>query len=86
MGVRSYREGKVLFWDREQRRPVEADASWATRLERKSRERGRPNQIIGWTGENRGSTLEPPEYQRLGGPWVNGQDPARPAPSGGGNQ
>jgi predicted dehydrogenase len=82
MGVQSYRQGKVLFWDRERRRPADADASWATRLERKSRDRGRPNQVIGWTGENRGSTLEPPDYQRLAGPWTNGQDPARPAGGG----
>ena len=88
MGVQSYRQGQVLFWDRERRRPVVGDASWATNLERRSRERGRPTQIIGWTGETRGSTLEPPDYQRLGGPWTNGQDPARPAPggSGGGNE
>jgi predicted dehydrogenase len=82
MGVKSYREGRVLFWDRERRQPTVADASWATRLERRSHERGRPTQIIGWTGENRGSTLEPPEYQRLAGPWENGQDPARPAGGG----
>jgi len=79
MGVQSYRQGQVLFWDRERRRPAVGDASWATRLERRSHDRGRPTQIIGWTGENRGSTLEPPEYQRLAGPWENGQDPTRPA-------
>jgi predicted dehydrogenase len=77
MGVQSYRQGKVLFWDAERRRPVEADASWATRLERRSHERGQPTQIIGWTGGNRGSTLEPPEYQRLAGPWINGRDPGQ---------
>ena len=77
MGVQSYRQGKVLFWDAERRQPTEADSSWATRLERRSHERGHPTQVIGWTGGNRGSTLEPPDYQRLAGPWVNGQDPAR---------
>ena len=50
MGVQSYRQGKVLFWDKERRRPTEADSSWATRLERKSHERGQPTQVIGWTG------------------------------------
>jgi hypothetical protein len=75
MGVQSYRQGQVLFWDRERRRPVVADSSWATRLERRSKDRGRPNQIIGWTGGNTGSTLEPPDYQRLEGPWTNGRDP-----------
>lgn len=76
MGVQSYRTGQVLFWDEENRRPVQADGSWSTRWEERSENRGRPNQIQGWTGGNRGSTLEPPAYQRLEGPWVNGQDPA----------
>lgn len=76
MGVLSYRTGQALFWDKDRRRPVPADPSWAARWERRSRERGQPNQIIGWQGGNAGSTLEPPDYQRLAGPWVNGQDPA----------
>jgi predicted dehydrogenase len=75
LGVQSYRRGQVLFWDAPRRRVVTADSSWATRLERRSKDRGRPSQIIGWTGENRGSTLEPPEYQRLAGPWIDGRDP-----------
>ena len=76
MGVQSYRTGQTLFWDKERRVAVPADASWATRCERRSKDRAQPNQIIGWTGQNRGSTLEPPEYQNLAGPWTNGQDPA----------
>ncbi len=76
MGVQSYRQGKALFWDKDQRKPVEADATWASRWEKRSKERGKPNQIIGWQGENAGSTVEPPEYQKLAGPWVNGKDPA----------
>ncbi|MBI3410235.1 MAG: Gfo/Idh/MocA family oxidoreductase [Planctomycetes bacterium] len=81
MGVQSYRSGRVLFWDRERRRPTQADDSWARNLERKSHERGRPNQIIGWEGGTSGSTLTPPDYQRLEGEWTNGRDPA-PAASG----
>ena len=76
MGVLSYRQGQALFWDKERRRPVPADASWAERWERRSHERGRPNQIIGWEGRDRGSTLSPPEYMRLAGPWTNGRDPS----------
>jgi predicted dehydrogenase len=76
MGVQSYRQGRVLFWDAEHRRPTQADSSWATRLEQRSHDRGQPSQIIGWQGGNRGSTLEPPAYQRLEGPWTNGRDPA----------
>jgi predicted dehydrogenase len=76
MGVQSYRHGKVLFWDKEQRKAVDADASWATRWEDRSKKRGKPNQIIGWEGGESGSTLQPPAYQKLAGPWVDGKDPA----------
>jgi predicted dehydrogenase len=76
MGVQSYRQGQALFWDREHRRPVPADASWARRWEQRSHDRGQPNQIIGWDGGDSGSVVQPPEYQRLGGPWVGGRDPA----------
>jgi hypothetical protein len=76
MGVRSYREGQVLFWDKEKREPVVADASWATRWEKRSKEHGKPNQIIGWHGGDAGSVVVPPAYQKLEGPWINGKDPA----------
>ncbi len=81
MGVKSYREGKALFWDKEQRKPTEANASWATRWEKRSKKRGKPNQIIGWQGGDKGSTLTPPDYMKLAGPWVNGKDPADSASS-----
>ena len=76
MGVLSYRNGKVLFWDKEQRKPAEADASWAARWEGRSKKDGKPNQIIGWEGGDSGSTVTPPEYQKLAGPWIDGKDPA----------
>jgi predicted dehydrogenase len=76
MGVLSYRQGKVFFWDKEKRTTKDADASWATRLEARSKKRDKPNQIIGWQGGDSGSTLQPPEYQKLEGPWINGKDPA----------
>ena len=76
MGVQSYRNGQVLFWDKEARQAKEADASWAARFEKRSQEHGKPNQIMGWHGGDAGSVIAPPEYQKLGGPWVNGKDPA----------
>jgi hypothetical protein len=82
MGVQSYRSGQVLKWDAEARRPRAADNSWARDWEQRSHDRGTPNQIAGWTGGDSGSVVQPPAYQRLGGPWVNGQDPA-PAEAGG---
>ena len=76
MGVLSYRQGKVLFWDKSKRQPVEADTSWSTRFEARSKKHDKPNQIIGWQGGDSGSLLEPPAYQKLEGPWVDGKDPA----------
>ena len=76
MGVQSYRTGNILFWDKEQRRPAVADASWAERWEKRSKEHGKPNQITGWQGGDVGSVVVPPDYQKLAGKWVDGKDPA----------
>jgi len=76
MGVQSYRQGKVLFWDGSARKPIDADGSWASTLEKRSKARGKPNEIAGYKGDATGSTLVPPDYMRLAGPWTNGEDPA----------
>src|SRR5262249_45706972 len=76
MGVRSYREGKVLFWDAQKQRPVDADASWAKNLEAKSKKHGKPNQVQGWKGGDAGSVVYREKYQDLEGPWTDGKDPA----------
>jgi predicted dehydrogenase len=76
MGVQSYRFGKALFWDKEKRVTKDADASWASQWEARSKKRGKPNQIIGWAGGDKGSTVVPPDYQKLEGPWKNGKDPS----------
>lgn len=76
LGVKSYREGRILFWDQENRRDRTADASWAKRWEDRSKKRGKPNQIIGWEAGDEGSLLNPPEYMKLAGPWIDGKDPA----------
>jgi hypothetical protein len=55
---------------------VEADNSWASKLEARSKKRDKPSQIIGWQAGETGSLLEPPEYQKLEGPWIDGKDPA----------
>ena len=86
MGVQSYRTGKALYWNSDQRRPIEADAFWATQWERRSHDRGQPNQVAGWAGGNSGSYLEPPAYQRLAGPWVGGRDPHAAGGAGTGGQ
>ena len=84
LGSQSYRTGKVLFWDKEKRTPVHADSSWAARWEERSHQRGKPNQVTGWKAGEAGSLLEPPEYQKLGGPWIDGKDPANGNASAGG--
>ena len=76
MGVQSYRQGKVLFWDEKNRKPVEADSSWASNLQARSKKRDKPSHTIGWKGGNSGSFLTPPKYQALEGPWIDGKDPA----------
>ncbi|MGF1580231.1 MAG: Gfo/Idh/MocA family protein [Gemmataceae bacterium] len=76
MGVLSYRFGQALHWDAENKETAPANGTWASQWERRSEQRGNPNQILGWEGGNRGSTLTPPDYQSLEGPWVNGVDPA----------
>jgi predicted dehydrogenase len=81
MGVISYREGRALFWDAEKRKPVTADASWASRWEKMSKERAKPHQIMGWEGGDSGSVVVPPDYQSLAGAWINGKDPANGASS-----
>jgi predicted dehydrogenase len=76
LGVQSYRTGQVMFWNKELRKPVEGNGSWAAQWEKRSKAHGKPNQIMGWEGGDAGSVVIPPEYQKLGGPWVNGKDPA----------
>jgi predicted dehydrogenase len=80
MGVQSYRQGQVLCWDKEERKPAQADARWASGWEARSKRRGQPNQIQGWRGGNAGSTLEPPAYMALAGPWTGDKDPAADGP------
>lgn len=76
LGVKSYREGQVQFWDKEQRRSTQANGTWANMWEQRSKSGGKPNNVIGWEAGDTGCTLSPPAYQKLAGPWVNGQDPA----------
>lgn len=76
LGVQSYREGKAFFFDKETGQVKNADSSWAARWEERSKLRGKPNQVMGWNAGDTGSLLNPPDYQKLEGDWVNGQDPA----------
>jgi len=79
MGVQSYREGKGLYFDKVTGDVIPADSQWARRWEQRSKERGKPNQVIGWNAGTTGSLLEPPDYQKLEGEWVGDRDPAENA-------
>jgi predicted dehydrogenase len=76
LGVKSYREGAVQFWDKEQRKITTANGGWAEQWEQRSKRRGKPNNIMGYAAGEVGCTLTPPEYQKLAGPWLDGRDPA----------
>lgn len=75
LGARSYREGKVFFFDHQANKVALADASWAGRWEKMSKERAKPKQVPGWTAGDKGSLLVPKEYMALAGPWKNGKPP-----------
>jgi predicted dehydrogenase len=78
LGVDSYRHGKGYFFDRTTGKVSDADDSWAAKWEKRSHERGKPNQIAGWkAGPLEGSTVKAPDYQKLEGDWVGGRDPAK---------
>ena len=76
LGSRSYREGKVFHFDQETQTIGDGNVDWARGWEQMSKTRSKPKHIAGWTAGDKGSTLVEPEYQRLEGPWINGNDPA----------
>jgi hypothetical protein len=78
-GVKSYREGKAFYFDKDTGQVHEADSAWSARWEERSKLRGKPNQVIGWKAGDTGSLLGSPEYQKLEGDWINGKDPAENA-------
>ena len=79
LGVDSYRQGKAYYFDKETGKVSEADETWAKRWEKRSKERGTPNQVMGWkAGPTEGSTVQSPIYnQKLEGDWIDGKDPAK---------
>jgi predicted dehydrogenase len=75
MGVQSYKTGTAVFFDKETQKVGPADATWAAKWEKKSKAKAKPNQIIGWKGDDAGSTMKPPAYMKLAGPWTSEKDP-----------
>lgn len=77
LAVRSYREGKVLFYN--DGKVSDTNANWPGMWEKMSKDRVKPRHVPGWKAGDKGSLLKPPEYMNLAGPWINGKDPAPPA-------
>ncbi|MEM9185789.1 MAG: Gfo/Idh/MocA family oxidoreductase [Planctomycetota bacterium] len=77
LGSKSYREGKVFRFDKEEMNYREGDGSWAAKWEERSEARGEPSHVPGWAAGDRGSKLIPRDYQALEGPWIDGVDPAK---------
>ena len=75
LGARSYREGKVFHFDRENLSFSNGDDSWCKGWMEMSANRAKPKHVPGWHAGETGSVLHPEPYQKLAGPWVNGQDP-----------
>ncbi|MFK8115276.1 MAG: Gfo/Idh/MocA family protein [Rubripirellula sp.] len=74
LAVRSYREGSVFHIDHGGN-VSEGNASWSERWERMSKAKAKPRHVPGWHAGDTGSTMTPPEYQHLEGPWINGMPP-----------
>lgn len=74
LAVRSYREGKVFHVDRGGN-INDGDSSWADKWEKMSKARAKPYHVPGWTAGDAGSMMQSPEYQKLAGPWIDGQPP-----------
>lgn len=79
LGAKSYREGKVFHFDRESMTVSDGNAEWAKGWEKMSAERAPAKHVAGWSAGDKGSKLFPEDYQQLGGPWINGVDPAKKA-------
>lgn len=75
LAARSYREGRAWGWDRQRRAAVPIGPGWAARWEQRSRARPAPTRGD-TTGAATPGPLDPPEYQKLAGPWLDGRDPA----------
>ncbi len=83
LGAQSYREGKAFYWNAEQRKVTEADASWAANWEQMSKARAKPLHVAGWKAGDTGSLLKEPEYMALAGPWIDGKPPEAASGAGG---
>ena len=76
LAAMSYRNGKVYHFDAASGSYTDGNPGWAKKWEAMSKARAKPNHVPGWQAGDTGSTIRPPEYQSLGGPWVGGKDPA----------
>ncbi|MEQ8846723.1 Gfo/Idh/MocA family oxidoreductase [Botrimarina sp.] len=76
LGAKSYREGRAFHFNPDSLTYSDADESWAKQWEKMSYQEASPKHVPGWHAGDKGSKLIPPDYQKLAGPWKNGEDPA----------
>ncbi len=76
LGAMSYRNGKVYHFDAATGTYTDGNPGWAKKWESMSKAREKPKHVPGWHAGDKGSVLKPEDYQSLGGPWVDGKDPA----------
>ena len=75
LAIRSYREGKVFHMAPNGGPVTEGNAGWAAGWEKMSKAKAKPHHLPGWHAGDAGSLLVPFKYQKLAGPWINGQPP-----------
>ena len=75
LGSQSYREGRVYHVDPTTRAITEGDSSWSKQWEGMSKAHAKARHVPGWKAGDIGSTLKPPKYMNLGGPWKTGVPP-----------
>lgn len=76
LGAKSYREGRAFHFNADSLSYSDADESWAKQWEEMSYKEASPKHVPGWHAGDKGSKLIPPDYQKLAGPWTDGEDPA----------
>ena len=77
MGVAVVPRGQGLYFDKETGKVSEADESWAKKWEKMSQERASRTRSWAGTPATTARLLDPPDYQKLEGDWVDGRDRRR---------
>ena len=75
MGKNSYRHDKVYYFDPESARSVRRRRFLVPAMGGDVQAHATPHHVPGWRAGDYGSKLQPPEYMKLSGPWIDGRPP-----------